>query len=223
MAHQLAGSVPERSHRIARAMAKQLRAATNDETRRHLLLVLGNAGSDETLDAILPFLKDSSADVRGAAAAALRWIKAPNVDSLLCTALATDADAGVRVEAATALGFRTMTPETFKAHRIAFQKDESSSVRVALLQNLARSQSTFPKESPCSSRPDPTQCRPSRGSGELAGDREVNFGVRGSTPLSFLSLLGCALCSNEKKRKESGVEPPHSKERWSTSAFQVHN
>jgi len=98
--------------------------------------------------------------VRGAAAAALRWIKAPNVDSLLCTALATDADAGVRVEAATALGFRTMTPETFKAHRIAFQRMSRPAFAWPCCRtSLARSQ-RFPKESLAPAGRSDT-CRPS--------------------------------------------------------------
>jgi hypothetical protein len=145
MAHQLAGVAPARSRRIAQAMADKLRTASSNEERRHLLFVLGNAGTHETLDVIMPFLKDSTPEVRAAAVAALRWIKAANIDELLCNALANDAEAAVRVEAVTALGFRTMTSATFVVHRDAFAKDASSSVRVALLQNLARSQSAFPE------------------------------------------------------------------------------
>lgn len=145
MAHQLAGVAPARSRRIAQAMAVKLRAASSNDERRHLLFVLGNAGELESLEVILPFLKDSAPEVRSAAVAALRWIKAANIDELLCNTLANDAETMVRVEAATALGFRTMTSATFVAHRDAFKRDTSSSVRVSLLQNLARSQSAFPE------------------------------------------------------------------------------
>lgn len=141
MAHQLAGS--ERATAIARGMAKKLQAATSDDSRRQLLLALGNAGSDETLDAIVPHLKAAAPEVRGAAAAALRWLKTPRADEQLCNILATDADATVRLEAATALGFRTMTSATFAAHRTAFANDASSNVRAAVLQNIGRSRGAF--------------------------------------------------------------------------------
>jgi HEAT repeat protein len=144
MAHQLAPTAPQRASRIAGDMAGLLAAATSPEMRRHYLLVLGNGGLSESLAAIKPHLTDPAPTVRAAATAALRWLATPRADELLCEALARDADPTVRVEAATALSFRTMTPATFAVQKSAFFRDESISVRLAVLRNLARAQDVFP-------------------------------------------------------------------------------
>jgi hypothetical protein len=145
MAHQLATAQPERTARIARAMAAKLAETKSNETRRHYLFVLGNAGANETLEIIARHLSDTDADVRAAAAAALRWIELSEAERLLCIALTTDADQVVRVEAATSLGFRVMTPTSFAAQKSAFLKDASTSVRLATLVNLARAGSAYPE------------------------------------------------------------------------------
>jgi len=88
---------------------------------------------------------DDVAEVRAAAVAALRWIDAPKADRVLCKALRNDPAAAVRVEAATALGFRAMTAESFAALKDAFLKDSATSVRRAALASIARTRNTYPK------------------------------------------------------------------------------
>ncbi len=138
MAHQLADTQPQRTARIVRAVAAQLDKATSVDARRQYLLVLGNAGANESLDTIARYLGDSAPEVRAAAAAALRWIDGAEADRLLCNTLSADADATVRIEAATALGFRVATPATFAAQKHAFLKDTATGVRLAVMPALAR-------------------------------------------------------------------------------------
>ena len=139
MAHQLAPVQPERSAGIVRAMAAKLAQADNADARRHCLFVLGNAGATDSLDVIQSYLGDAAPEVRAAAAAALRWLDVAEADRLLCAALATDSDAAVRIEAATALGFRPLTALTLAAQKNVFRKDASLNVRLAVMPSLARS------------------------------------------------------------------------------------
>ena len=145
MAHQLALVQPHRTARIVRAMAVKLAEAKSSEERRHCLFVLGNAGASESLEAIKGYVSDPSAEVRAAAVAALRWIGLDEADGLLGEALAKDTDLSVRIEATTSLSFRVMTPATFAVQKNAFLKDASTSVRLAVLTNLARARSAFPE------------------------------------------------------------------------------
>jgi hypothetical protein len=143
MAHQLAES--ERARGIVRDMAVRLDAATTAEARRHYLLVLGNAGAGESLERIARHLRAEEPQVRAAAAAALRWQPSARADELLGKTLASDAEAEVRVEAATALGFRTATAATFAVQKAVFANDKVVSVRLAVLHNLAKAMKTFPE------------------------------------------------------------------------------
>ena len=119
-------------------MAGQLGKANSADGRRHYLFVLGNAGAEASLDVIAGHLGDSAADVRAAAAAALRWIDTSKADRLLCEALLGDTDAAVRMEAAAAFSFRTMTSKAFAAQKKAFTDDASTSVRLAVLAESCR-------------------------------------------------------------------------------------
>ena len=83
--------------------------------------------------------------MRGAAAAALRWLEGPEAESALCRSLTADADDTVRLEAAHAFEFRRMTARALAAHRRAFAADASVSVRLAVLKNLARVRHDFPE------------------------------------------------------------------------------
>jgi hypothetical protein len=145
MARQLATTQPQRAAHIVRAMTSRLAAATSAASQRHYLLVLGNAGTKEALGTIAGYVGDDVAEVRAAAVAALRWIDAPKADRVLCKALRNDPAASVRVEAATALGFRAMTAESFAALKDAFLKDSATSVRRAALASIARTRNTYPK------------------------------------------------------------------------------
>jgi hypothetical protein len=145
MAHQLALVQPHRTARIVRAMTGKLIVANSSEERRHCLFVLGNAGASESLEAIKGYVNDPAAEIRAAAIAALRWVEGNEADRLLCNALANDTDLSVRIEAATSLSFRVMTPTTFAAQKNAFLSDASTSVRLSALANLAHARSAFPE------------------------------------------------------------------------------
>ncbi len=92
---------------------KELEAASSLEARRQMLLVLGNAGSVRALPAIAQFLSSPESVVRATAASALRWIESTEGEALLLKALASDADASVRLKAAGALSFREMSAAVF--------------------------------------------------------------------------------------------------------------
>jgi hypothetical protein len=145
MARQMLDSQPARSDRIVTSMLARLAAATTAEERRLGLSVLGNVGADKSLPAVAACLRDVAPEVRAGAVSALRFIELAEADRLLSDALVIDTDANVRVEAATALGFRVMTTETFAAQKKAFLADASTRVRLALLSNLARGASAFPE------------------------------------------------------------------------------
>jgi hypothetical protein len=145
MARQMLDSQPARSDRIVATMLARLAAATSVEERRLVLSVLGNVGADKTLPAVAACLRDAAPEVRAAAASALRFIELAEADRLLTDTLVNDTDANIRVEAATALGFRVMTAETFAAQKKAFLADASTRVRLALLPNFARGASAFPE------------------------------------------------------------------------------
>jgi HEAT repeat protein len=145
MAYQLRAAEPARAAAIIRPMVAKLAKADTVELRRHYLYVIGNAGLDETLPPIIGYVSDANAELRAAAAAALRWIEDAKAEDLLCTALTSDSDTMVRVEAATSLGFRPMTSKSFAAQKTAFLKDSSSHVRRTLLPNFSRASSAFPE------------------------------------------------------------------------------
>jgi HEAT repeat protein len=142
MARSLADIAPERTQRIVKDAVAQLRAATTDADRRQMLLVLGNIGAPETLDLITSYVADASPEVRVAAVGALRWLDAEAVDQLLMRVLASDADAAVRAEAAGVIGLRPVSPRIFAGQKLALvsalARDDSPTVRLALLNHLAR-------------------------------------------------------------------------------------
>jgi HEAT repeat protein len=145
MARNLWEAQPQRARGILQETLQKLALADSSSERRQQLLVLGNIGAAETFNVIAGHLKDESAPVRAAAAAALRWIESAGAESLLLSALTTDADEQVRLEAAQALGFRAMTAAAFKTHQSALAKDTSASVRLTLLRNIAKAHRSFPQ------------------------------------------------------------------------------
>jgi HEAT repeat protein len=109
------------------------------------LLSLGNAGSTRALPAIRAGLVDPSADVRSAAATALRWVPSPDADAALARLLLSDREPGVRLAAALALSFRSPTAAGFEAERVGFARDSNEAVRVRALIDIWMVHSFFPQ------------------------------------------------------------------------------
>jgi len=145
MAQTLATTAPERAKNLIERFLKELATASSEQAIRQWLLVLGNAGADQSLPAIARFTDHPAPGVRAAAASSLRWIEDPRADELLAGALTSDPEAIVRSEAAAALSHREMNAATFEAQKKAFQTDKAVNVRLTLLRNLWRAQETFPE------------------------------------------------------------------------------
>jgi hypothetical protein len=145
MARSLTESSPDRAARIVDEAAKGLNSSSEEETARRLLLTLGNAMAARSLPTIARFAVHTSPSLRASAMCALRGISAAQADELLIKALASDADAKVRAEAAVALGYREMTAASFAAHKQTLFADQAESVRLAVLNNLWQAHEAFPE------------------------------------------------------------------------------
>jgi HEAT repeat protein len=144
MARSLARRDPARADAIVRWALDGLGKARSADERRQLLLVLGNAGSPRARPALRKHLSAPEPEVRAAAVGALRWLGGAEAESALCRALTADPDDSVRLEAAAAFELRRMTESALSAHAKALA-DESPTVRLAVLKNLARGRRTSPK------------------------------------------------------------------------------
>lgn len=145
MAKRLAAFSEERAEAVAATLVAQLEAASDPAIVRNLLLALGNAGSTRSLPAIQRFLDHTSPALRAAAVDALRFLPGDGVDLLLGAALRTDADASVRLTAAGAFAYRTLTPDSCSAQLAALKDEKSDLVRIALLENLWKARDAFPE------------------------------------------------------------------------------
>jgi HEAT repeats len=145
MARNLAETSPERTARIVEQFIKQIESSRYTDVTSQTLLVLGNAGAVQAFPTVARFMTDSSTALRAAAATALRWIESDQADVLLTKALGSDPDAGVRLEAAVALGFREMSEATLRAQKQALLKDKDEKVRLAVLNNLWKAHEAFPE------------------------------------------------------------------------------
>jgi hypothetical protein len=145
MAHNLAETSPERATRIVDSLIKQIDASSSADTTRLLLLALGNAGSPHAYSTIARFTNDSSPDLRAAAASALRWVDSDQADAQLIKVLSSDPESVVRLEAATAIGFRQINANAFEAQKQALATDKDEKVRLALLRNLWKGRVVFPE------------------------------------------------------------------------------
>lgn len=136
---------PARASRIAARLLKELEAATDAESRWQLLLALGNAGAAEALPTLTRYLDDASTDLRGAAAWALRFLDAPEVDVLLTTKTLADREPAVRLDAARALRFRGAIHTNLVAQEKALATESEAGVRLLLLGNLWEARAAYPR------------------------------------------------------------------------------
>jgi hypothetical protein len=146
VARSLGEESPARAAKIVDLLLLQLAVSRSAESKWQLLLALGNAGSARALPTLTRFLDDTSPELRGAAAWALRWIDSPRADLLLTTkVLSSDRISSVRLEAVRALRFRETTSANFAAQEKALAAEAEAVVRMALLNNLWDARQSNPK------------------------------------------------------------------------------
>jgi hypothetical protein len=144
MARRLKETAPPRAAAIVDRLMHELAAAHAPEAQKPYLLALGNAGSSDMLPALRPFLDDANADLRTAAVGALRFLDSAEAGRLLLHALASDSEAEVRAQAASALEKREVTPEIIAAEKDVLMRDRSPAVRLAVMANLWKARRSVP-------------------------------------------------------------------------------
>lgn len=138
IARSLATSDSARSSQIVDELVSQLARARDDIARQQILLTLGNTGSKRALDALQLYAKNKNVALRATALNSLRFVDDVRVEGLLTSALAGDSQPEARIQAALALNFRPMTPQSYAAQKTALLKDADKKVRLTVLSNLAR-------------------------------------------------------------------------------------
>ncbi len=138
IARSLATSDSARSSQIVDDLVSQLARARDDIARQQILLTLGNTGSTRALDALQLYAKNPNVALRATALNSLRFVDDARVEGLLTSALAGDSQPEARIQAALALNFRPMTPQSYAAQKTALLKDADKKVRLAVLSNLSR-------------------------------------------------------------------------------------
>ena len=136
LARSLQSEAPARSEQIVDDLTAQLKAARSDVERQQLLLTLGNTGSARALAALREYSRSSNVALRATAVNSLRFVAGADAEKLLLQALAGDASAEVRFQAAQALNFRPMNDAIFAASQSALLGDADQNVRLALLNSL---------------------------------------------------------------------------------------
>lgn len=126
---------PDAAGEVERELASRYEASRDPEERVALLAALGNAAGPAATEVLSRALGDSRPGVRAAAARGLRLASGPDVDALLATAMASDGDAGVRLAAIFAAGFRPADAfvETLCAAAIGDPAEQVRSGAVGLL------------------------------------------------------------------------------------------
>jgi HEAT repeat protein len=120
------------------------RSARDTHEKAELIGALGNSAGPAAMQAIEESLSDSSAQIRAAAARALRLAPGSEVDHLLATVIVKDSDPAVRADAIFASRFRHPLPSLLADALLhAASSDEAIYVRsdalAVLRQNLTAS------------------------------------------------------------------------------------
>ena len=145
IARSLTVTSPERAEKIIREFIGKVAPSSSETEIQRILHVLGNTGSTLALSTIAEYTINPTPHTRAAAMYALRWIESNEGDSLLAKGLSSDSETSVRLQAAHALGFRKMIPETYQAQKDAFIKDNAVEVRLAVLHNLSNAFEDYPE------------------------------------------------------------------------------
>jgi len=144
MANGLQMKSPVRSSRIINDLLRQTSIDEPERRMHDLIEGLGNTQSPIAMPALTTFTKNPAPQLRAAALDALRSMPSRGVDALLLNGLG-DADGTPRLEAAYALSFRKMTPESIAAQKKALLADDNEKVRAILLSNIWQARQQFPE------------------------------------------------------------------------------
>jgi len=117
---------------------EKLKTAGHESDISQQLSVIGNFGSESSLQAVIHYLSSPSAKVRSNAVAALRFINNEEALNYVTQVLIKDADAEVRFAAADALGYFTARPVKMKSEMEQVRQEKVSKIRIQLLQNLSK-------------------------------------------------------------------------------------
>jgi HEAT repeat protein len=158
---------PEAAAAVERELASRHAAARDPGERLALLAALGNAAGPAAVEVLARALGDPSPEVRAAGARGLRLASGQDVDTLLAAAMASDADARVRLAAIFSAGFRSFEPFA-EALCAAATGDRAEEVRGAAVGLLRRQLDASPCVRPALARVAARD--PSPGLRRLAGE-----------------------------------------------------
>lgn len=145
MAGHLADQDPDRSRAIVESVQKDYLNAENDQQKKYLLSVLGNAGASESLSLIDSALRSQNSEVQAEAAMALRFVPEREAQAKLVDLLgASGAGENVKQAAAAALSYREPTRELSQALQANFGSQSSEGVRRELIKAIYENRSVDP-------------------------------------------------------------------------------
>lgn len=134
-----------RADAIARVLVQQLERAPNNLVKAHALRGISNSGRPLAIAAVAKQLTEKDANVRAAAAQALRLMKDERADNLLAETLLHDKDKTVRRAAAEAAAERTPNDALSLAVQNAVTSDPDPKVRKQLVDVLTKWLPTRPE------------------------------------------------------------------------------
>lgn len=129
---------------LVQELNSALAAATAPQEQVLLLRALGNTRAPSAFPSIQLFLSSRAPQVRGAAVEALRFMPAPQADTLLLERLSSDDSPEVRRAAVFAASFRPLEPFLPAFERV-LRSDSATSVRVAVVQHLGSQAGSSPQ------------------------------------------------------------------------------
>jgi hypothetical protein len=143
-AYHLDADEPARAASIVTGLESRLASAGTHQEAMEFLRALGNAAHPSSLGAIKRYLTHDNASVRSAAMNALRRIPGSQADEYLAAALLSDESPGVRLSAATALGYRTSSSALVRALQTTLGGEPEREVRLQATRVAARWASNEP-------------------------------------------------------------------------------
>jgi hypothetical protein len=144
MSRALRDEDPARAEALAQETAARWSAAANDGERLETLAAIGNAGTEYALDPAREALGNADSRVRGAAAAALRFVEGASAEGLLDAVVEKDPSPEVRAEAVQAMGYRTLSQASIDNLVALARRESSESVRLNVISVLAGEADRFP-------------------------------------------------------------------------------
>ncbi|MDY7230330.1 HEAT repeat domain-containing protein [Hyalangium rubrum] len=133
-----------RAGTLVEKLSAAYRSATSPEQQALVLRALGNTHSASAIPLILEGARSTSAQVRAAAAVALRFYPDPSMDRLLSELLVTDSAPEVRKSVVFACSFRALMP-LLPALQRALQSDPADTVRAEIVVLLGRNRAAVPQ------------------------------------------------------------------------------